>query len=214
MSDDKKNPATKVVLGTTKGKLTRLAGVHLHKPRLNKDSGKEEYTVLAMIPKDNAEDLAAVRAAIAEQRKFYLEETKKKGVPDGFWNPLKDADTDIRSDGEGWSEEFKGHFVLRGKSMAFDDDGAAREAPEVVGTMRDAKDKLVVLTVKDIKSGDWGRVSVNFKAFTKKAGGVSVWLNRVQKVKDGEAMSNRGSAEDDFGSFEDDLDEADDPLLK
>jgi hypothetical protein len=213
MSDDNKPQATKVILGAEKGKLVRLAGVHLHKPKLQKDSGKDEYTVLIMIPKDNAADLAAARAAFEDQKKTYLAETKKKTVPEGFWNPIKDADTDKRSDGEPWSEEFHGHYIIRAKTAAQDKDGVDRDPPEVVGTMRDEKNKLTPLAENEIKSGDWGRVSVNFKFFDKKAGGVSAWLNRVQKVRAGDPMSNRGSAEDDFGSYDDDMDE-DDPLLK
>jgi hypothetical protein len=213
MSDDNKPQATKVILGAEEGKLVRLAGVHLHKPRMNTDSGKEEYKTMAMIPFANAADLKAVRAAIEEQKKAYLAETKKKEIPKDFWDPLKNADTDTRTDGEPWSEEFHGHYIVRAKSMAHDDEGAPRDPPEVVGTMRDEKNKLTPLGAGDIKSGDWGRVSINFKFFTKKAGGVSAWLNRVQKVRAGDPMSNRGSAEDDFGSYDDDMDE-DDPLLK
>lgn len=211
MSDDNKSPATKLVLGATKGKLVRLAAVHLFKPKTNKDSGKEEYKVMVMIPKGvNDEDIGAARAAFEEQKKFFLEETKKKAPGVEFWNPIRDADAD-RPDGEEWSDEFKGHWIINAKTAAFDDEGQPRDLPDVVGTMKDEKGKLEPLGPKDIKSGDWGRVSVNFKYFTKKAGGVSAWLNRVQKVKAGEAMSNRGSAEDDFGSFDDA--EEDDPLL-
>lgn len=209
---EKKIPATKVVFGATKGKPVRFAYVHAHESHLNTESGKMEWSTLLMIPKENTEDIAAANAAIEEQKRLtWLDEkTKKLMLPPKFWNPLIDPEKDVKQNGKPWGEEFAGHYLINAKS---EDDGD-KEGPEVKGTTRDEKGKFVDLGPKEIKSGDWGRASVNFKAYIKGTGGVGSYLNSLQKTRVGEAMSSRASAEDDYGSYEDDLDEEDDPLMK
>ena len=69
---------------------------------------------------------------------------------------------------------------------------------------RSGKRKLKSLSEREIKSGDWGRVSVNFKGYTTGDSGVVVYLNNVQMVQEGEAMTSRKSAADEFADFADD----------
>lgn len=201
-----KNSRIKLLLGGTPGKLVRFSYLHAHEPRLNTQSGKMEYSVTALIPKANTEDIAAIKKSIdALKKATWLDQ--KKPLPPNFWNPLRDGDKDTKQDGSQYGEECRGHFVLNCKSD---------EGPSVVGTTKvdtPTGAKLAPLGKKDVKSGDWGRVSVSLFAYTKGSGGVGAGLANIQLVKQGEALSGRSSAEDDFGAF-DDLDEADmpDPL--
>lgn len=209
---DQKFPASKVILGAAKGKLVRFAHVHLHTSRLQKQNGRMAWSTLVMIPKENIEDVAAAQHAIfAQQRALWFDErTGKLTLPPKAWNPLLDADVDTHQDGKPWGGDFAGHYLINVKS---EDDPTKPDnsPPEVIGIVRGPDGKFVRLGAREIKSGDWGRVSVNFKSYRNGAGGVGAYLNRVQRVEEGAAMSNRGSAEDDFGSFDDQDDE--DPML-
>lgn len=50
----------------------------------------------------------------------------------------------------------------------------------------------------EIYSGCWCRASVNIFAYNQKAKGVSLGLNNIQKIKNGERLDTRVKAEDDF----------------
>lgn len=203
---DKKIPATKLILGATKGKPVRFSHLHVFEARLNTESGNNEFSTAVLIPKENVEDIKAIKAAIELQKKLTWLDEKKK-IPPQFWNPLRDGDTDTKQNGDPYGEEAQGHYLLNCKS-------GEDSPPEVVGTTRvrdekTGKVKFARLDKGDIKSGDWGRVSVNLTAYIKGTGGVGAYINSVQKTEDGEPLANRSSADDDFGQFDD----ADDDLL-
>ena len=197
---DKKVPSIKLILGATKGKPVRFSYLHVHEAKLNSESGNMEFSVAALIPKANVEDITAIKGAITKlQKEMWLDEKKK--VPPQFWNPLKDADVDTKQNGESFGEETKGHYILNCKT-------GEDSPPDAVGTTRDAKGAFTPLAKNQVKSGDWGRISVNMGVYTKGTSGVGAYLNRVQLLASGEPLSSRGSAEDDFGDFDD----FDDPL--
>jgi hypothetical protein len=198
--------ATTVKLGTEKGKLVRFSHLHVFKPHLNTQSKKEEYSVQLWVPKENEADVAGLRAAIDEQTAAYKKVDGKPGPE--FHNPLKDGDklTDVK----GNPKPVPGHWVISAKTHAFAKDGTAEEAPGVVGINRDEKGALIPLKSSEVKSGDYGRVSINLKFFTEGKGGIGVYLNSLQKVKTGEALGGRRSAAEEFADFDDEDDE--DPL--
>lgn len=201
-----KQKASTVVLGTEKGKLVRFSHLHVHKPHLNQESKKQEFSVQVWIPKDNLKDKAALDAAYAEQLAAYI---KKDGEPGPkFHNPIKDGDK--ITDKKGRPKPVPGHWVISAKTAAFEDDGTPKAPPECVGTERDAQGNLKPLTSSQVKSGDWGRVSANLTFYVKGDTGVGCYLNSLQKVKDGDPLGNRKSATDEFGDYDDDDDE--DPL--
>jgi Protein of unknown function (DUF2815) len=217
-----KHEATTVVLGKTPGKLVRFSYLHVFRPHLNKESGRSEYSVQIMIPKANTEDVAAIKAAIAEQEKILW---PKGNLPPKYQYPLKDGDTHKSQKGE--DRSVPGHWLLTSKTDAYprvkgsnDEDKTApvNPPPEVAGTTRgtelgpNGKPKLELLTESQVKSGDWGRVSVNVKSYTTGNTGTSAFLNSLQKVQTGEPLGNgRRSAASEFDDY-DDTDESDDPL--
>lgn len=203
---EQKIDAIKVILGATKGKPVRFSHLHVHEARLNTESGRMEKSVLALIPKENSEDIAAVKAAIEAQKKaaWWDEKAKKLMLPPKFWNPLLDGDLDVRQSGKPFGDECKGHMLINCKT-----DG--EKDVDVVGTTRDERDKLIRLGTKEIKSGDWGRISLNFKAYIKGTGGVGAYLNTVQKTKSGDPLSAHASADEDFKEFDDE--EEFDPMM-
>ena len=56
----------------------------------------------------------------------------------------------------------------------------------------------------EVYSGCYGRISVNFYGYNSNGNrGVAAGLGNIQKLKDGEALSSRTNAEDDFEAVED-----------
>ena len=56
----------------------------------------------------------------------------------------------------------------------------------------------------EVYSGCYGRISVNFYGYNSNGNrGVAAGLGNIQKLKDGEALSSRTNAEDDFEVVED-----------
>jgi hypothetical protein len=195
---DKKLPKLKLVLGATKGKLIRFSYLNVHEARLNGESGNMEFSVAALIPKENVEDIAAIKGFIDGVKKsVWLDE--KKAVPPKFWNPLRDGDNDLKNDGSSYGAEAKGCYVLNTKT-------GEDSPPNVVGKIKGSDGKFLPLGPKEIKSGDWGRLSINLGAYIKGTSGVGAYLSSVQLVEQGDPLGSQTTAEDDFGDFDDDDD--------
>ena len=61
-----------------------------------------------------------------------------------------------------------------------------------------------ILDQTEVYSGCYGRISVNFYGYNSNGNrGVAAGLGNIQKLKDGEALSSRTNAEDDFEAVED-----------
>jgi hypothetical protein len=59
-----------------------------------------------------------------------------------------------------------------------------------------------ILTRSEVYSGVYGRASINFYAFNSNGNrGIACGLNNLQKIRDGEPLGSRTSAEDDFADF-------------
>jgi hypothetical protein len=64
-----------------------------------------------------------------------------------------------------------------------------------------------ILTRSEVYSGVYGRASINFYAFNSNGNrGIACGLNNLQKIRDGEPLGSRTSAEDDFADFAEDDD--------
>lgn len=199
---EKKLPRVKLVLGATKGKPVRFSYLSVHEARLNSESGNMEFSVAALIPKENVEDVKAIKDGIkALQKAAWLDE--KKPVPPKFWNPLRDGDADTKNDGSSYGVEAKGCYLLNCKT-------GADSKPNVVGTTKNADGKFLPLAKGDVKSGDWGRISINLGVYLKGTTGVGSYLSSLQKTVDGDSLGSQSTAEADFKDFDD---EDHDPLM-
>ena len=155
------------------------AFVDLVEPREDQ-SGKLKYGINLLIPKDHPY-VKVVRAAIAEalQEKFGAAQPKK------WRSPLKDGD-EVDYDG------FAGHWYFNAKTET---------KPQCVDA------QMVNLHEKDeLYSGAFYRITANAAGYDHPKGGkgVSIYLNNVQKIKDGEFMGSRTTAESDFDIVADD----------
>jgi hypothetical protein len=64
-----------------------------------------------------------------------------------------------------------------------------------------------ILTRSEVYSGVYGRASINFYAFNSNGNrGIACGLNNLQKIRDGEPLGSRATAESDFADFAEDDD--------
>ena len=72
-------------------------------------------------------------------------------------------------------------------------------APGVVDANRNE-----IMDKSEVYSGCYGRASINFYAFNANDNrGIACGLNNLQKIRDGEPLGGRASAESDFATVED-----------
>lgn len=66
-------------------------------------------------------------------------------------------------------------------------------------------DRNPILTRSEVYSGVYGRASITFYAFNSSGNrGIACGLNNLQKIRDGEPLGGKASAESDFATDEDD----------
>lgn len=186
MSNEQKTvPSTRVVTGKV-----RLSYVNVFKARAISDGQEPKFSVSLIIPKSDKETLAKVNAAIDEAIKQGKEKLAVKGVlPKNIKTPLRDGDEE-RADDEAYANSY---FINANNT----------KKPIVVD-----KEKNEIVDPLELKSGDYGRVSINFYAFNANGNkGIAASLQNIQKLKDGEPLGNSISADVDFG---DDFDDEDD----
>lgn len=173
------NP-TKVVTGKV-----RLSYVHVFEPHASQPGQEPRYSVSILIPKSDKATLDKIAAAVEAAKQAGAPLWGGK-VPAGLKLPLRDGDVERDSD------EYKGHWFLNANS---------KQRPGVV----DASVQPII-DATEVYSGCYGRVALNFYPFnTSGSKGVGAGLQNVQKVGDGDPLSGRSRAEDDFTSVDDDF---------
>ena len=163
----------------------------MFRSELNKASGKSEYSVVALFPKGT--DLSALEALAKE---VAIEEW---GPDVSKWptprrNPFRDQGEKAKKD------DATGKMVLPG----------GYEAGCVFINLKSAqRPGLVDEKVQDIidetqfYAGCWARASVHAYAYNHTGNaGIAFGLNNVQKMKDGDPLSGRTKAADDFAPIE------------
>lgn len=143
------------------------------------DPGK--FTVMVGVPKSDTDTVKRIKDAIAEAIKRQWPEGK---TPGGMSMPLKDGDAKFAEDEKKYSH-MKGHYYLNAKTTT---------KPKVFdATVQE------ILDPKEVSSGDFGKVSLNFKGFDKAGNkGVGVYLNAVQILGKGTSVIGAGNVKDDF----------------
>ena len=184
--DEAKKSATKVVTGKV-----RMSYVQVFEPNPDDaeiDAGK--YSVSLLIPKNDTATIKKIKAAI-EAAKQEGKTSKWGGkIPAKLENPLHDGDIDKEDD-----PVYADHYYLNAKSS---------KQPEVVDRALNP-----ILDADEFYSGCYGRASINFFAYDKSGNkGIGCGLNNLQKLADGEPLTGRSRAEDDFADeYEDDEDD-------
>ena len=169
-----KNP-TKVVTG-----IVRLSYANVWEAVAIND-GKPKFSVSLIIPKSDTKTVdainAAIDAAIKEGAAKFGGKIPNKAV---LKLPLRDGDVEREDD-----EAYKNAYFVNANSTT---------APQIV-------DRSVqpILDRSEVYSGCYARVSINFYAFNSNGNrGIACGLGNIQKIRDGEPLSGRTSAADDF----------------
>lgn len=151
--------------------------------RRNEMNGKDEFSTQVLVPKTDVDTVAQLKSAA----KAALVAKFGDKIPKNVRNPLRDGDTELKSDGASLSPEYAGHYFFNTKS--------ATKPGAVDNHGQD------IINNTDIVSGDYGRVSLNAYAYdTAGNKGVSFGLNHVMLISKGESLGGaKSSAASDFG---------------
>lgn len=171
---------TKVVTG-----VVRLSYANIWQPK-SVNGGEEKYSVSLIIPKSDKKTIDAINAAVDAAIKEGVGKFGGK-IPNraALKLPLRDGDTE-RDD-----EAYKDSFFVNANSTT---------PPQIV----DSKVQPI-LDRSEVYSGVYARVSITFYAFNSNGNrGIACGLGNIQKVRDGEPLSSRSNAEDDFTTLDDD----------
>ena len=183
MSNNYNNP-TKVITG----KDTRWSYANVWEPK-SINGGTPKYSVSLIIPKSDTVTIQKIKVAI--EAAYHEGESKLKGngksVPPlaAIKTPLRDGDAE-RPDDEAYADAY---FINANSATA----------PGVVDL-----DRNPILSRSEVYSGVYGRASINFYAFNSNGNkGIACGLNNLQKVRDGEPLGGKASAESDFATEDD-----------
>ena len=157
------------------------------------NGGTPKFSVSLLIPKTDTVTVKKIKAAI--EAAYREGEAKLKGngktVPPltAIKTPLRDGDAERPDD-----PAYAGHYFLNANSAT---------APGIVDA-----DCQPILIRSEVYSGVYGRASISFFAFNSSGNrGVACGLNNLQKIRDGEPLGGRASAESDFSDFDDEDDD-------
>ena len=178
------NP-TKVITGVN----TRWSYANVWDPK-SINGGTPKYSVSLIIPKSDTVTVNKIKAAI--QAAYEEGESKLKGSSkvcpplDAIKTPLRDGDKERPGD-----EAYANSYFINANSAT---------APGIVDANRQP-----ILDRSEVYSGVYGRASINLYAFNSNGNrGIACGLNNLQKIRDGEPLGGKASAESDFATDDDD----------
>lgn len=178
---------TKVITGPS----TRWSYANIWDPK-SINGGTPKYSVSLIIPKADTATVKKIEAAIEAAYEEGQGKLKGSGktVPSlsVLKTPLRDGDLERPDD-----EAYKNSYFINANSSS---------APGVVDM-----DRQPIIDRSEVYSGVYGRASINFYAYNANGNkGIACGLNNLQKVRDGEPLGGKASAESDFADdFEDDF---------
>ena len=184
MSNVKNVNPMKVITGSD----TRWSYANVWEPK-SINGGTPKYSVSLIIPKSDTKTVTKLKAAI--EAAYHEGESKLKGngktVPPlaAIKTPMRDGDVE-RPDDPAYADAY---FINANSATA----------PGIVDA-----DRNPVITRSEVYSGVYGRASINLYAFNSNGNkGIACGLNNLQKVRDGEPLGGKNSAESDFTTDED-----------
>lgn len=178
------NAATKVVLTDV-----RLSYAHLFEAQ-SINGSDPKFSTSIIIDKKNKKLIKQIEAAIEAAATMLAAKCGGK-MPKKYKIPLRDGDEE-RDD-----EAYANAFFLNAN---------CKTKPGVVD-----KNCKPILDQDEVYSGCYAHVSVTFYAFNSNGNaGIACGLNNVMKVKDGEPLGGRATAQNDFAGLVNDDDEDDD----
>jgi hypothetical protein len=177
----------------------RLSYETLWKPKPRYEGKEPEYSAQILIPKSDKKTYAALINAIKTiTESTWPIEKNRPDFSDPEIFPIKDGDEYISKKTGKVRSECIDHWVIGSHSLS---------QPGIIGP-----DREDIIDKSEVYSGCYCRFSITLVAFDKKMNkGISVYLNNVQKLKDGDHLGGRVPAKDDF-SGDDDEETVDNPF--
>ena len=171
------------------GKDTRWSYVNAWEPK-SINGGTPKFSVSLIIPKSDAVTIKKIQGAI--EAAYHEGEGKLKGngktVPPmaALKTPLRDGDVERPDD-----PAYANAYFINANSAT---------APGIVDA-----DRNPILSRSEVYSGVYGRASITLYAFNSNGNkGIACGLNNLQKIRDGEPLGGRASAESDLADDDDD----------
>ena len=162
----------------------RFSYLHCWEPD-SVNGGDPKYSVSAIIQKNDAKTVNAIRKAIERAKQESMSKWGGK-IPPNLKTPLRAGDIDRPDD-----EAYAGCYFLNANS---------RQAPQVVDA-----NVQPILDQSEVYSGCYGKISVTFYGYNSNGNrGIAAGLGNIQKLKDGESLGGRTSAADDFATEDED----------
>lgn len=173
---------TKVVTGKV-----RFSYCQVWTPKAMEDGGAEKYSVSIIIPKEDAQTIGKIKAAIKaakEVGKAKLTNPKTgQFYPDATMKGMDLRDGDLEKPDD---PAYAGAYFINANST---------HQPQIVDRSCNP-----ILDQSEFYSGCYGRASVNFFAYNAGGGkGVGCGLNCLQKLGDGEPLGGSSNPNEDFG---------------
>lgn len=174
---DNKATKTKVLVDA------RLSYAHIFHPESINDSDVKKYSVSLIISKKDKKSLAAIENAIAEAILQGVETKWGGKKPKNLKTPLRDGDEE--RDDEAYADSY---FI----------NASSNQRPGIVNRKLEP-----IIDEEEVYSGCYAKVSVNFYPFDANGNrGVACGLNNIMKLRDGEPLGGRVSAEVDFADVD------------
>lgn len=144
------------------------------------NGSEPKYSVSAIIPKSDTATINQLKKAIDDAVSEGITSLWGGKKPTSLKLPLRDGDIERPDD-----EAYKDCYFFNANSKL---------APQVVDRM-----KAAITDHNEVYSGCYGNISVTIYPFNSPAQkGVAVGLGNIQKIKDGESLGGRTTADEDF----------------
>ena len=172
--------------------VVRFSYLNANEPKANAEGATPKYSVSLIISKDDKELIDKINKAIEaayHEGEFKLRGNGKVLPPlTAIKNPLRDGDLERPDD-----PAYKNSYFINANSVS---------KPEVVDAALNP-----IIETSELYSGIWGRASVTFYCFNSNGNkGIACGLNNLQKIRDGEPLGSKSTAEADFADDEGFLD--------
>jgi len=143
------------------------------------EGGKEKYSLVMLFDKKTT-DITAIKELI--KRTVAEKYPNKVDIPKGFSTPIKDGD----------------EKTYAGYQGAWTCTASSQYAPGVLDEC-----KVPIINQKDFYAGCYAIATINAYCWSYMGkAGVSLGLQNIMKVRDGESLAGGSSAESDFDSIE------------
>lgn len=165
----------------------RFSYANVFEPKAQ-NGGEEKYSVTLLIPKSDTVTYNNIINALNKTLEEAIPNTFNGVKPAAPKFPIYDGDG-LRPGGEPFGDECRGHWVITANS---------KERPEIVDVACNP-----IMSKSDFYSGCYGRASIVFFAYNTNGNkGVGCGLNNLQKLEDGQPLSGRSTAAEDFGAMQ------------